>query len=223
MLRTLLAVSLLSFTIPAFAESPGVEWISQMPQIASALGVKCQYCHSAKRGSGIPEPKKEIAKAMMAMTDEINTRLVAAVGKEAAQTTSIRCAYCHRGVPIPKPITDIVWLTTREKGVVAAIDQYRELRKEFYGRNTYDFSEEPLATLASQLSSYKPDDAIALASLNLEFHPKSVNTLVAMSNALTRKHEDDDAIAMLEKAVSFEPENGVVRGRLEQLKSYRRR
>ncbi|MSV35528.1 MAG: photosynthetic reaction center cytochrome c subunit [Bryobacterales bacterium] len=223
MLRTVLAVSMLSFTIPAFAESPGIEWISQMPAIANALGVKCNYCHSAKRGSGIPEPKKEIAKAMMAMTDEINTRLVAAVGKEAAQTTSIRCAYCHRGVAIPKPITDIVWQTTREKGVVAATDQYRELRKEFYGRNTYDFSDEPLAMLANQLASYKPDDAIALASLNLEFHPKSVNTLVSMSNALSRKHEDDDAIAMLEKAVSFEPENGVVRGRLEQLKGYRRK
>lgn len=223
MLRALLAVFVFTLSVPAFAESPGVEWISQMPAIAAALGVKCQYCHSAKRGSGIPEPKKEIAKAMMAMTDEINTRLVAAVGKEAAQTTSIRCAYCHRGVPIPKPITDIVWQTIREKGVVAATDQYRELRKDFYGRNTYDFGEEPLAMLANQLASYKPDDAIALASLNLEFYPKSVNTLVAMSNALTRKHEDDDAIAMLEKAVSFEPENGVVRGRLEQLKGYRRR
>ena len=223
MLRTLLTVSILTFSVPAFAESVPVEWISQMPAIAAALGVKCQYCHSAKRGSGLPEPKKEIAKAMMAMTDEINTRLVAAVGKEAAQTTSIRCAYCHRGVPIPKPITEIVWQTIREKGVVAATDQYRELRKDFYGRNTYDFSEEPLATLANQLSSYRPDDAIALASLNMEFYPKSVNTLVSMSNALTRKHEDDDAIAMLEKAMSFEPENGIVRGRLEQLKSYRRR
>ena len=223
MLRTLLAVSVFGFTIPAFAESVGVDWLSQMPAIASALGVKCQYCHSAKRGSGLPEPKKEIAKAMMAMTDEINTRILAATGKESGQATTIRCAYCHRGVAIPKPIAEIVWQTTREKGVVAATDQYRELRKEFYGRNTYDFSEEPLATLANQLSSYRPDDAIALASLNLEFYPKSVNTLVAMSNALTRKHEDDDAIAMLEKAVSFEPENGIVRGRLEQLKSYRRR
>lgn len=223
MLRTLLAVSLFGFSIPALAESVPVEWISQMPAIANALGVKCQYCHSQKRGSGLPEPKKEIAKAMMAMTDEINTRLVAATGKEANQTTTIRCAYCHRGVPIPKPITEIVWQTTREKGVVAAIDQYRELRRDFFGRNTYDFSEEPLATLANQLASYKPDDAIALASLNLEFYPKSVNTLVSMANALTRKHEDDDAIAMLEKAVSFEPENGVVRGRLEQLKGYRRR
>ena len=125
MLRALLAVSVFTFSIPAFAESVPVEWISQMPAIAAALGVKCNYCHSAKRGSGIPEPKKEIAKAMMAMTDEINTRLVAATGKEAAQTTAIRCAYCHRGVAIPKPITDIVWQTTREKGVLAATDQYR--------------------------------------------------------------------------------------------------
>ena len=37
-----------------------------MQEISQALGVRCDYCHSAPRGSGQPEPKKEIARAMMA-------------------------------------------------------------------------------------------------------------------------------------------------------------
>ena len=49
------------------------------------------------------------------------------------------------------------------------------------------------------------------------------DALVDVAQTLALQGRTDDAIAMLEKAVSFEPENGVIRGRLEQLKSYRRR
>ena len=224
MQRTLLALSISVFaaTIPAGAQPQPVDWLSQMPAIASALGVRCNYCHSAKRGSGEPEPKKEIARAMMTMTDELNARIRTATGKKLGEATEIRCAYCHRGVAIPKPITDIVWQTTREKGVEAAIEQYRDLRKQYFGRNTYDFSDEPLATIAQYLSSFRPDDAIALAKLNLEYYPESINSLVALSAAQTRKRDDDGAIATLEKALEIDPSNGSIRGRLEQLKGFHR-
>jgi hypothetical protein len=224
MQRRLLAIviSILTPGITASAQPQSTDWISQMPAIASALGVRCNYCHAAKRGSGLPEPKKEIALAMMAMTDELNARIRTATGKKAGEVTEIRCAYCHRGVAIPKPITDIVWQTTRDQGVDAAIEQYRKLREQYFGRSTYDFSEEPLATIAQQLASFRPDDAIALVKLNLEFYPQSVNSLVAMSLAQTRKHDDDGAIATLEKALEIDPSNGTIRGRLEQLKGFHR-
>ena len=38
-----------------------------MAEIAQALGVRCEYCHSAPRGSGQAEPKKEIALAMICL------------------------------------------------------------------------------------------------------------------------------------------------------------
>jgi hypothetical protein len=38
----------------------------------------------------------------------------------------------------------------------------------------------------------------------------------------TRKLDDDAAIAALEKALEINPENSVVKGQLEQLKSYRK-
>src|SRR6476646_9487041 len=128
--RTLPAVFVfMSSALTALAQdAPKVDRVSQMQQIAQA-----------PRGSGEPEPKKEIARAMMAMTDDINARIHAATGKGAGQVTDIQCAYCHRGVPVPRPIGDIVWQTTREKGVAAAIEQYRDLRQHFFGRSTYDF------------------------------------------------------------------------------------
>lgn len=234
MKRFLQAVSIFIFAavFPAIAQdaaapkeapkAPPVDRISQMQGIAQSLGVTCNYCHSAARGSGLPEPKKAIAKAMMDMTDEINLRLRAATGKPAGQVTEIQCSYCHRGVAIPKPITDIVWQTIREQNAAAAAEQYRDLRKRYYGRSTYDFGEEPLIGLAQQIANGRADDAIALMKLNLEFYPQSVRSYLALSYAQTRKLDDTGAIASLEKALEIEPENGTVKGRLEQLKSYHR-
>ena len=217
------AVAPLAFSQDAAAKAPPVDRISQMQGIAQSLGVTCNYCHSAARGSGEPEPKKAIAKAMMEMTDEVNTRVRAATGKPAGQATEVQCSFCHRGVPIPKPIADIVWQTTRDKNVAAAIEQYRDLRKQFFGHATYDFSDEPMAALAQQIANARPGDAIALMQLNLEYYPQSVRSLLALSFAQTRKLDDNAAIATLEKALEIEPENGSIKGRLEQLRSYRRR
>ena len=61
---------------------------------------------------------------------------------------------------VPAPIGDIVWQTTREKGVAAAIEQYRDLRQHFYGRSTYDFGEDTLIAVSSQMANVRPEDAI---------------------------------------------------------------
>src|SRR5882672_8238315 len=99
---SILAAVLAAFSPSAFAQdaaakAPPVDRISQMQGIAQSLGVKCNYCHSAARGSGEPEPKKMIAKAMMDMTDEINSRVRAATGNPAGQATEVQCSFCHRG------------------------------------------------------------------------------------------------------------------------------
>src|SRR5438067_826322 len=78
-----------------------------MQAIAQALGVQCEYCHSAERGSGLPEPKKDIARQMMTMTRDINARVQTATGKAPAQAATVECATCHRGVAIPRPLASI--------------------------------------------------------------------------------------------------------------------
>ena len=209
-------------TLSSTSAQLGPDVMANMQAISQALGVSCEYCHSAARGSGLPEPKKEIARAMMAMTRQINSSVQAATSKADPEVTTVQCITCHRGAPNPQQLPEIL-TTIREKGVTAAITQYRDLRKQYYGRQTYDFGEGPLLALAQILTTSKPDDAIALLELNVEFNPQSAKSYAALAYAYTRKLDDATAMKYLEKAQEIEPENGVIRGQLEQLKSYRRK
>ena len=205
------------------AQAPPQNIMPLMQEIVQALGVQCEYCHSAARGSELPEPKKDIARQMIAMTRDLNTRIQTATNKPAAEAVQVRCVTCHRGVPIPKQLSEIVLQTLREKGVTAAVAQYRDLHEHFYGRAAYDFGEDTLIGVAQPLASGKPDDAIALLKLNLEFYPQSAKTYAAIGFAYTRKLDDPTAITFYEKSVELDPSNGVTRGQLEQLKMYQRK
>ena len=202
--------------------------LPNMQEIAQSLGVECEYCHSAPRGSGQPEPRKDIARAMLAMTRDINAKVQAAVGnvatgKAASEATEVKCVTCHRGVAIPKQLSEIITRTLAKDGAEAAVAQYRELRSRYYGHQAYDFGEDTLIGIAERFSNARPDDSIALMKLNLEFYPKSARSLQAIAFAYTRKLDDRTAISYLEDALKIEPENGIIQGQLEQLKSYQRR
>ncbi len=194
-----------------------------MDEVAKALGVRCNYCHSAPRGSGQPEPKKDIALAMMAMTRDLNAKVQEATGKPANETTRVECVTCHRGVAIPQPLSAIILRTIAEKGGAAAVEQYRDLRKQYYARAAYDFSEDALLEIAQRVVQGRPDDAIALLRMNLEFNPQSAKSYALIGFAYTRKVDDASAITNLQKSLELDPTNAVVRGQLEQLQEYRRR
>ena len=215
--------ALASLTPLCFGQAQ-VDRMSQMQGIAQSLGVTCTFCHIATRGSGTAEPKKDIARAMLKMTEEINEKIHAATGKTTAEgAVTVECSTCHRGVTVPKPLGQIMFETVMTKGSADAIARYKELRGLFYGRAAYDFGEDTLVTISQSLSQVKPNDAIALLDTNLEFYPKSSKSYVAKAFAQTRKLDDAGAIASLETALEFDPDNGSIRGRLEQLKSYRRK
>jgi tetratricopeptide (TPR) repeat protein len=197
--------------------------LAEMQAIATALGVACEHCHVAPAGSDVPQPKKDIARQMMAMTRELNAKVQAATGKAAAEATQVTCATCHRGVAIPRPLGQMIAQTLQEKGVDAATAQYRDLRTRFYGKATYDFTEDELLNVARPMASIRPDDAIALLALNIEFNPRSAKSYALMGFAYTRKFDDESAIASLEKAVELDPANNEIQGQLTQLKMFRRK
>jgi tetratricopeptide (TPR) repeat protein len=203
----------------ALAQAP--DPVTSMPVIAQALGVLCNYCHSAERGSGKPEPKKDIARQMMmmAMTRELNARVQQITGNSAAKVEGITCDH---GVPIPRQISDILTDTLRTQGSDAAVAHYRDLRGRFYARQAYDFSEDTLLSLAQRITASRSDDAFALLKLNPEYNPRSARSYAAIAYAYTRKFDDETAIKYYEKSLEIEP-NGVVQGQLESLKIYRKR
>jgi tetratricopeptide (TPR) repeat protein len=226
-MKPLLSVLLLSaFGATFLAAQPPQggrrEPLPNMNAIAEALGVQCEYCHQQPAPAQGPR-HIEVAKQMMAMTRDLNEKVQTATAKAAGVAVKVDCVTCHRGVAVPRPLTDVLWETTQKQGVAAAVEQYRDLRTRYYGKQAYDFGEQTLLTLSQRVANARPDDAIAFAKLNIEFNPQSSQSYQSLAFAYTRKIDDESAIAALEKAVEIEPNNAVARGQLEQLKSYRRK
>src|SRR5580704_9020363 len=99
----------------AAAQTRSPDLSANMQAIAQALGVGCDFCHAAERGSGKPEPKKDIARAMIAMTRDINAK-IQAVGVEQGLVTEVQCVTCHRGVPVPRQLSEILSQTLKTQG-----------------------------------------------------------------------------------------------------------
>lgn len=209
-------------TVPPVHQPRQPNIVDSMPAIAQALGVGCNYCHVARHGMRVPEPKKDIARAMMAMTRDLNLKIQDATGKPAGDATEVQCVTCHRGVAIPGQLIDILLKTAAENGTAAAIAQYRELRARYYGRQSYDFGEGTLRALARRVGYRDAGEEIAVLQVNLEFNPKSVLSYSQLATAYSRNRDDKDAIQCLQKALEIEPRNSMIQGQLAQLKSYKR-
>jgi tetratricopeptide (TPR) repeat protein len=155
---------------------------------------------------------------MIGLAREINQKMPQAVNKPADQATRVGCVTCHRGVPIPKQLSEVLLDTEKEKGADAAVAQYWDLRKQFYGRAAYDFGDGSLVTVAQGLTNDKPDAALKFLDINSQFFPGSARTFQAMSAAHLKKGEKADAIKDLEKAAALDPQNPGLKRQLDQLK-----
>jgi len=206
-------------------DTPRPQVVQAMQAIAASLGVQCNYCHVQEGRGGRNDfatdekPTKKAARGMMLLTREINTKLPAAVTKSPEAATRVGCATCHRGVPIPKQITDIVTEAAANGGPTAGLAKFRELREKFYGGQSYDFSETGLLQVAQRANAAsKADDALAYLQANLEYYPKSSRSYLLMSQIHDAKGDKTAAIKDLEKAVELDPNNAQARMQLENLK-----
>jgi hypothetical protein len=196
-----------------------------MQSVAAALGVDCGYCHPGRGGNSptgpaltaTGRPRVEVAREMFLMVDRLNANVREVTGKSASEATRVTCATCHRGVPIPKQIGDIVWQTATEQGGEAAVAQYRDLRSRFYGRQAYDFGPQALIPVSERLANVRPDAAIAVLRMSIDYHPEFVQSYVSLAYALVRGRDYQGAIGALRDALRLDPANGVARGMLAQL------
>lgn len=189
--------------------------LPDMQAIADALGVQCEYCHGgAQAVTAIGKRRLDVALEMIVMTAEMNTRVQAAAG---VQGTRVDCMTCHRGVPIPRALRDLLLETAVRQSADAAVAQYRDLRSRYLDKQAYDFSENTLVSVAERLANARPDTAITLTELNLEFFPKSVRSYLVKGIAQSRRMESTpDAVETFKKALEIDPNNATVRGYLIQ-------
>jgi tetratricopeptide (TPR) repeat protein len=207
-------------------DTPREQVITQMQNIAAALGVQCNYCHVQEGRGGRNDfatdekPPKKAARGMMLLAREINGKMPEAVGKAADATTRVGCATCHHGLPIPKQITDIVAEAAASGGATAGLAKYKELRDKFYGSGAYDFSENSLLMVAQRANAAsKADDALTYLQSNLEYNPKSSRSYLMMSLIHNGKGDKASAIKDLEKAIELDPNNAQAKAQLQQLKA----
>ena len=195
-----------------------------MQLVADSLGVQCEYCHAQGQVTTNGKPRLEVAREMIAMTTELNARVQAASGKTPAEAVRVDCSTCHHGVPVPKPLRDLVLESAVRQGPDAAAALYRDLRSKYYGSQSYDFSEQTLITVTDRLAQSRPDAAIVIADLNLEFYPKSWRSYLAKGIAQSRRLDSTPAaVESFRKALEIDPDNGVVQGWLAQTEPVARR
>jgi hypothetical protein len=206
-------------------DTPQPQVVQTMQAIAASLGVQCNYCHVVEGRGGRNDmasdekPTKKAARGMILLTREINEKLPAALNKSSEAATRVGCATCHRGVPIPKQITDIVTDAAANGGATAGLAKFRELREKFYGGQSYDFSENGLLQIAQRANAAtKADDALAYLQANLEYYPKSSRSYLLMSQIHNAKGDKAAAIKDLEKSVELDPNNAQAKTQLENLK-----
>lgn len=200
------------------------EVIRIMYAMNESLGVQCSYCHMTEGPGGRPDfasdenPIKDIARKMMGFRDKINEEMPAIIGK--SDGARVLCSTCHRGVPIPRQIYQIVFDATAEAGDPAAgLAKFRELRSQFYGGQSYDFSEGALVEMARRSAAAdRTDDAMVYLQANLEFYPESVLTYRALAQAKNARGDRAGAIRDLERAAQLDPNNAQISTELEQLK-----
>jgi photosynthetic reaction center cytochrome c subunit/tetratricopeptide repeat protein len=198
------------------------ELITTMLGFVRQLGVQsqggCGYCHVGTAPqfdfASDANPKKDVARRMILMAREITGKMPEVTGKQASAITALRCATCHRGMPIPR-VTEVALADALAKGGAAsAVQQYKDVRKQ-----ALDYNENALVAYATTLvNGDKSDDALALLQANAELSPNNAPTYVAMAQAYGKKGEKDNQIKMLEKAVQLDPNNQIAKRQLDQLK-----
>jgi hypothetical protein len=221
--------------------------IAEMDGIATGLGVGCDHCHAqAKLPPGATfkpgeetldysldeKPAKRTARQMLIMLRTINAMVPMAVGKGADQVVHVQCATCHHGMPTPpRQLAEIISATTAKQGAAAAVAEFRDLRRKYYGGYVYDFSDgdisDPTDARFSALGFYayqliqagKADEALMWLKVSLEYYPKSAASWALTSMAQQAKKDKADAIKSAEKAVALAPQFPLFKGMLDQAKA----
>jgi hypothetical protein len=175
--------------------------VQTMNAFNESLGVECMYCHvegAGGRADWASDEKREkrVARQMILLRDSINVMMPAVVGKPAGAGPTagagapgapvrVLCRSCHRGLPIPRAIADVVGeAASNGGGAAAGLARYAELRSRYYGGQEYDFGETSLLTVAQRsMTAGKPDDAIAYLEANLKYFPNSSRTRQALAQA----------------------------------------
>jgi hypothetical protein len=200
--------------------------VQRMREFSFALSVRCQYCHAGGDGvsfDGVDfasdeKPAKRKARAMLRMTDQINTTLLPQVPARAEPRVSVGCVTCHHGLRLPKTLQTTLFEIVNERGAEAAVARYRELRASDTLTGRYSFDEWEINELARRLHEAKNSAAaIAMLEMNGEFYPKSGAIDFQLAELHLLRGERERALARYRKTLEKAPNHPQAKARVAEL------
>jgi hypothetical protein len=206
------------------------EVVARMRGIATALGVRCEYCHVSTTGPDGREQNdfaaddketKKIARGMLRMVNDINDKyLIGDMGRTLPDRHRVSCVTCHHGLAKPRTIQAELVDALVAKNVDSAVALYRDLRTRYYGKAAYDFGELTIPFVAPEVAQMPNQGAAAiqLLKLNLEFYPQSVPTLTGLAQIYLQASDTAAALDALNRAAALAPDDRQVKGMLARVK-----
>lgn len=197
---------------------------------ADGLGVECGYCHSGgdpRTLVGVQfkaddKPTKVRARAMYTITSNVNALLRADTNGRRSEA-AVTCLTCHRGLPDPRPLHEVLAATMARAGTDSGVAQYRDLRARYLERGHYDFGEGSLNIVAQELArGGQRDDAIRVLELNKEFHPDAPTLNFNLAELLLARGDSARALDLYELVVAAQPLNGRAKARVDALRAARK-
>jgi len=188
--------------------------LDAMESFTKGLGQSCDFCHVMKTPGDFDSmdwpsdenKHKNVAREMMKMANTINGDLLPESDEGKLR---VRCITCHRGLKNPATLREVLMDEFEEGGALAISVRYMELRDEYYGTGSYNFSPDTLAGIAENLGRRKNDldGSIALLEVNVALYPDHINSYLMMAQANKVKGDKAAAMAALEKALEIDPEH----------------
>ena len=104
------------------------------------------------------------------------------------------------------PVAEVLQRTIAEKGIDAAIAQYRDIKT--LQASAYDFSEQELNNLGYQLlQAKKLKEAVEIFKLNVAEHPQGFNTYDSLGEAYMVSGNTELAVQNYKKSLELNPQN----------------
>jgi tetratricopeptide (TPR) repeat protein len=200
--------------------------VQRMREFCFSLDVRCQYCHSGGDGVSLDgvdfasddKPAKLKARAMLRMTDELNTTILPRLPSRAEPRVEVSCATCHRGLPLPKTLQTTLYEIVQKDGAAAAVARYRKLRNDDTLSGRYNFGEWEINELARRLVEAKnPTAAVAILEMNGEFYPKSAAIDFQLGELHREAGDRVKALQRYRQALEKDPSNPAIKQRIAEL------
>lgn len=204
---------------------PGSRLQPVMVGFTRSLGVRCSYCHKGEEGKPLTtydfpsdeNPNKNRAREMLRMLGSINDHLKK-IQPSGDKRVNMWCYTCHRGRPRPMTLEEELGEQYRMKGLQPALDHYTDLKKNYYGKGSYDFGEAALNAFGYEVLEKDAIGAIQVFKLNAEAFPQSGNVWDSLAEACLKAGDLKKAEEYYEKSLSLDPTNENAKKALKKIR-----